>query len=164
MAGHSFEHELAYATASGIFGSVDMNRGDPQNGWDTDQFPNNVPDVAMALYVILRAGGFTTGGLNFDAKLRRQSICPVDMFHAHIGGMDVCARALLMAARMLEDGKLQEVVESRYRGWEEELGQGILSGALSMEDLAGYIHTRNVEPEPSSGRQEMLENLVNRYL
>ena len=164
LAGHSFEHELAYATANGIFGSVDINRGDPQNGWDTDQFPNNVPDVAMALYAILRAGGFTTGGLNFDAKLRRQSTGPEDLFHAHIGGMDVCARALLVAARMLEDGKLQEAIDSRYRGWDAEFGQRILGREVSMEDLAGHVLTRNVEPEPRSGRQEMLENLVNRYL
>jgi len=164
LAGHSFEHELAYATANGIFGSVDINRGDPQLGWDTDQFPNNVPDVAMALYIILRAGGFSTGGLNFDAKIRRQSFEPDDLFHAHIGGMDTCARALLIAADMLGDGKLQAFVSERYAGWEGGLGEGIQGGGLSLADLSDRVVDGAIEPEPRSGRQEMLENLVNRYL
>lgn len=164
LAGHSFEHELAYATSHGIFGSVDMNRGDPQNGWDTDQFPNNIPEVAMALYIILKAGGLTTGGLNFDAKLRRQSVDPADLFHAHIGGMDTCARALVIAAAMLEDGKLDGTIDSRYGGWDDELGKGILDQNLSMEDLSTHVLSRNIEPQPRSGRQEYLENVVNRYL
>ena len=164
LAGHSFEHELAYATANGIFGSVDINRGDPQLGWDTDQFPNNVPEVAMALYIILRAGGFSTGGLNFDAKIRRQSFEPDDLFHAHIGGMDTCARALLIAADMLEDGKLQAFVSERYAGWDGGLGKDILGGGLSLADLSDRVVGSAIEPKPRSGRQEMLENLVNRYL
>jgi len=164
LAGHSFEHELAYATANGIFGSVDINRGDPQLGWDTDQFPNNVPEVAMALYIVLRAGGFTTGGLHFDAKIRRQSFEPDDLFHAHIGGMDTCAHALLIAADMLEDGKLQTFVSERYAGWDGGLGTDIMAGRLSLADLSDRVVEGAIEPEPRSGRQEMLENLVNRYL
>jgi len=164
LAGHSFEHELAYATANGIFGSVDINRGDPQLGWDTDQFPNNVPEVAMALYIILRAGGFSTGGLNFDAKIRRQSFEADDLLHAHIGGMDTCARALLIAADMLEDGKLQTFVSDRYAGWDGGLGKDILGGGLSLADLSERVVDGAIEPKPRSGRQEMLENLVNRYL
>jgi len=164
LAGHSFEHELAYAVANGIFGSVDINRGDPQNGWDTDQFPNNVPEVAQALYIILRAGGLGTGGMNFDAKIRRQSIDPEDLFHAHIGGMDTCARGLLVAARMLEDGKLQSVAEERYRGWDEQLGSRILNGRMSLEQISEHVLSNKVEPGPRSGRQEMLENLANSYL
>ena len=164
LAGHSFEHEIAYAAANGIFGSLDINRGDPQLGWDTDQFPNNVPDVALAMYAVLRAGGFTSGGLNFDAKIRRQSIEPDDILHAHIGGIDICARALLIAARMVEDGELQRLLDDRYHGWSEPLGQGILDGAASLDSLAEHVVERGLEPEPRSGRQELLENLVNSYL
>jgi xylose isomerase len=164
LAGHSFEHEIAYAIAHGIFGSIDINRGDHQNGWDTDQFPNNVPEVALALYLVLGSGGFTTGGLNFDAKLRRQSIDPVDLFHAHIGGMDTCARALLVAARMVEEGSLRSAVDQRYRAWDGDLGKQILSDGMSLEALSDRVLDDGINPEPQSGRQEMLENLVNRYL
>jgi xylose isomerase len=117
LAGHTFEHELGYAAATGLLGSIDINRGDPQSGWDTDQFPNNTQDLALAVYVILRAGGLGNGGFNFDAKVRRQSIDPVDLFHAHVGGMDSCARALLIAARMIDDNKLQAALDQRYAGW-----------------------------------------------
>jgi len=164
LAGLSFEHELAYAAAHGVFGSLDMNRGDPQNGWDTDQFPNSVPEIAMALYIILSAGGLGTGGLNFDAKLRRQSIEPDDLFHAHVGGMDTCARGLLVAARMLEDGRLKALVDGRYDGWNGALGRRILDGGASMKELSEHVLSHDVNPRPRSGRQEMLENLVNRYL
>ncbi|NQV48251.1 MAG: xylose isomerase [Rhodospirillaceae bacterium] len=164
LAGHSFEHELTYAAANGLLGSVDMNRGDPQNGWDTDQFPNNVSDVALALYTIIQAGGFDTGGVNFDAKPRRQSIEPDDLFYAHIGGMDTCARGLEVAGRMIEDGKLIDVVDARYNGWGKDLGSRILGSELSMEDLESHVLGLNIEPQPRSGRQEMVENLVNRYL
>jgi len=164
LAGHSFEHELTYAAANGLLGSVDMNRGDPQNGWDTDQFPNNVSDVALALYTILQAGGFETGGVNFDAKPRRQSTEPDDLFHAHIGGMDTCARGLEVAGRMIEDGKLTDVINARYDGWDKDLGSRILKKELSMEDLESHVLGQNLEPQPRSGRQEMVENLVNRYL
>ena len=164
LAQHAFEHELAYAAANGLLGSIDINRGDAQSGWDTDQFPNNPQDVALALYIILRAGGFSTGGMNFDAKVRRQSIDPADLFHAHIGGMDTCARALLIAARMIEDGKLSSEVDRRYAGWDGDLGARIMTGNASMADLAAYIESGSVEPQPRSGRQEALENLVNTYL
>lgn len=164
LAGHSFEHELSYATANGLLGSIDMNRGDPQNMWDTDQFPNSIPEVAMALYVIMNAGGFKTGGVNFDAKLRRQSIAPEDLFHAHIGGMDVCARALLIAADMIEDGRLEENRKQRYAGWKSDLGRDMMSGKLSMEDISARVLSENIDPKPVSGRQEKLENLVNRFI
>lgn len=163
LSGHSFEHEIAYAAANGILGSIDMNRGDPQNGWDTDQFPNNVPEITLAMYYILQAGGLTTGGLNFDAKLRRQSIDPADMFHGHIGGMDVCARGLINAAKMVEENKLKQAVSDRYADWDSELGQGYLNGSLSLKDLSDLAVRQNLDPEPRSGRQEELENLVNRY-
>ncbi len=164
LAGHSFEHELAYASAIGLLGSIDMNRGDPQNLWDTDQFPNSIPGVAMALYVILRGGGFTTGGVNFDAKLRRQSIAPDDLFHGHIGAMDVCARGLLIAAKMIEDGSLESLRQKRYEGWGNEFGQEILSGKMTMEEISAQVLAKNLDPQPVSGRQEFFENIVNRYL
>lgn len=163
LAGHSFEHEIAMAVAFGIFGSADMNRGDLLLGWDTDQFPNSVPEVTLALYAILQAGGFTTGGLNFDAKLRRQSIDPVDLFHAHVGGMDVCARALLAAERMIQDGRLASEREGRYRGWREPFGQDILQGRLDLEALSQRALGRDADVRPVSGRQEWFENLVNRF-
>jgi xylose isomerase len=162
LAGHSFEHEIATALAYGIFGSVDVNRGDPLLGWDTDQFPNSVAEVALALYAILLGGGLGTGGLNFDAKVRRQSIDPVDLFHAHVGGMDVCARALLAAERMIQDGQLAEALKSRYAGWRGSLGQDILQGRLGLEALSKRVLERDQDVLPVSGRQEYLENLVNR--
>jgi xylose isomerase len=164
LAGHSFEHELAYAAANGILGSIDMNRGDPQNGWDTDQFPNNVSETALALYVIFKHGGFGTGGVNFDAKIRRQSIDPADLFHAHIGGMDVCARGLVIAASMIESGKLAKLVEQRYAGWNGDLGKRILAGKMDLAQLADHVLQRKLEPTPRSGQQERLENLVNSYI
>jgi len=163
LAGHSFEHEIATALAYGIFGSIDINRGDTLLGWDTDQFPNNVADMAFPLYAILRGGGFTTGGLNFDAKVRRQSIAPEDLFHAHAGAMDVCARALLAAERMIGDGQLARALEARYQGWSGPLGQDILAGRSGLEELARRTLERNEEVQPVSGRQEALENLLNRY-
>ena len=163
LAGHSFEHEIAMALAFGIFGSVDINRGDLLLGWDTDQFPNSVPEVTLGLYAILQAGGFTTGGLNFDAKLRRQSIDPVDLFHAHVGGMDVCARALLAAERMIQDGRLASARESRYKGWREPFGQEILQGRLDLTALSQRALGRDPDVRPVSGRQEWFENLVNRF-
>lgn len=163
LAGHSFAHEIAYATAHDLLGSVDVNRGDPQNGWDTDQFPNSTDELMPALYTILQAGGLTTGGFNFDAKLRRQSIDPEDLFHAHIGGIDTLARALLQAARMIEDGALSRAVAARYAGWDGPLGRAILTGQQSLSGLSDYVLQQPREPQPQSGRQEMLENLVNRY-
>jgi xylose isomerase len=164
LAGHSFEHEIALANALGIFGSIDMNRNDYQSGWDTDQFPNNVPEVALAYYHILKAGGFGNGGTNFDAKLRRQSLDAEDLLHGHIGGMDTCARGLKAAAAMLEDGTLNGFVEDRYSGWNSDTWQAVLAGKSSLENLAAKVEAEGIEPEPRSGRQEYLENLVNRFV
>lgn len=164
LAGHSFEHELATAAALGIFGSIDMNRNDYQSGWDTDQFPNNVPEMALAYYQILQAGGFGNGGTNFDAKLRRQSLDPADLLIAHIGGMDCCARGLKAAARMVEDKALSGPLEARYDGWNEKDAKKVLEGGYTLEDVAGYVVKHGIEPQPKSGRQEYLENVVNRYV
>jgi xylose isomerase len=163
LSGHSFEHEIATAGALGILGSLDMNRGDPQLGWDTDQFPNNVPETALALYHVLQAGGLGSGGLNFDAKVRRQSIDAADLFHGHIGGMDVCAQALLVAEKMIEDGRLKAAVDARYAGWDSAQGQDILQGRRSLGELAEQVLQANTDVAPVSGRQEVLENLVNRF-
>ncbi|AIA69115.1 putative D-xylose isomerase [Pectobacterium atrosepticum SCRI1043] len=164
LAGHSFHHEIATAVALGVFGSVDANRGDPQLGWDTDQFPNSVEENTLIMYEILKAGGFTTGGLNFDAKVRRQSTDRYDLFHAHIGAMDTMALALKAAARMIEDDKLNQLVAKRYAGWNGELGQQILQGNASLESLAQYAESHQLAPQHQSGQQELLENLVNRHL
>ena len=164
LAGHSFEHEIAYAVANDLLGSVDVNRGDPQLGWDTDQFPNHAADLVIALYTILRAGGLGSGGFNFDAKLRRQSVDPADLFHAHIGGIDTLARALLAAAQLLEDGRLAAFVEERYAGWQGPLGREILEGKRSLAELADLAAREAFSPAPRSGRQEWLENLVNRFV
>ncbi|MEM7256825.1 MAG: xylose isomerase [Pseudomonadota bacterium] len=164
LAGHTFEHELALATDLGIFGSIDMNRNDYQSGWDTDQFPNNVPEMALAYYQILKAGGFTTGGTNFDAKLRRQSIEPDDLLIAHIGGMDCCARGLKAAAAIIDDGTLDSFIDERYSGWNDAYGQSVLDGKVSLEDIAARVAEQDINPAPVSGRQEYLENLVNRFV
>ncbi|WLR91852.1 xylose isomerase [Shinella zoogloeoides] len=164
LAGHSFEHELALANALGVFGSIDMNRNDYQSGWDTDQFPNNVPEMALAYYQVLAGGGFTTGGTNFDAKLRRQSIDPEDLLIGHIGGMDCCARGVKAAAKMLEDKALSGPLSERYAGWQKPDAQEILAGGSSLEALEAYVLDGNVNPQPRSGRQEFLENVVNRYV
>ena len=164
LAGHSFEHEIALASALGIFGSIDMNRNDYQSGWDTDQFPNNVPEAALAYYYILQDGGFTTGGTNFDAKLRRQSLDPEDLVMAHIGGMDVCAQGLKAAAAMIEEGTFPQFVEDRYAGWKDTRAKGMLSEDSSLAEIEGYVRENDINPMPCSGRQEYLENLVNRFL
>ncbi len=164
LAGHTFEHEVAMASAHGIFGSIDMNRNDYQSGWDTDQFPNNVPEVALAYYHILKAGGFTTGGTNFDSKLRRQSIDPEDLLHGHIGGMDTCARGLKAAAAIIEDGTYDKFLEERYAGWNGKEAQAMLKGERSLEEIAARVETDDLDPQPRSGRQEYLENLINRFV
>ncbi len=162
LAGHSFEHELALARELGIFGSIDMNRNDYQSGWDTDQFPNNVPEMALAFYEVLRAGGFKTGGTNFDAKLRRQSLDAEDLILAHVGGMDACAAGLKAAAAMLEGGKLEAARDARYAGWDTAAGKGLLTSDL--DSITAKVIADGTNPKPRSGRQERLENLVNRYL
>jgi xylose isomerase len=161
LAGHSFHHEVAYAVAHGIFGSIDANRGDPQNGWDTDQFPNSVDELSLVLYEIVNGGGFTTGGFNFDTKLRRQSIDRADLFHGHIGGIDTLARALLVAADMIENETLSAPKASRYAGWDQPLGEGILQGEETLASLAARVESGDIDPDPVSGRQEAIENRVN---
>ena len=162
LAGHSFEHEIALASALGIFGSIDMNRNDYQSGWDTDQFPNNHAEKALAYYEVLRAGGFTTGGTNFDAKVRRQSLDPADLVLAHVGGMDTCARALKAAFALMEDGSLEAARRERYAGWEGPQARAMLDSDLGA--ITADVLSRGVNPEPRSGRQERLENLWNRFV
>jgi xylose isomerase len=164
LAGHSFEHELATAMDLGIFGSIDMNRGDMQCQWDTDQFPNSIPETALAMYIIMQGGGFTTGGVNFDSKVRRQSIEPDDMFHGHIGAMDVSARSLLIAEKMIQDGAHARMVAERYQGWQSAFGQDVLAGRVTLEAAAARVSDRNTDTRPVSGRQELLENLLNSYI
>jgi xylose isomerase len=161
LAGHSFHHEIATAFALGIFGSVDANRGDPQNGWDTDQFPNSVEELTLALYEILRHGGFSTGGMNFDSKVRRQSVDAEDLFFGHIGAIDNLALAVERAAVLIENDRLEKFKRERYAGWETEFGRKILSGGYSLSELAGDAVGRGVNPQHASGQQERLENIVN---
>jgi xylose isomerase len=163
LAGLDFEHELAAARAYGIFGSIDMNRGDPRNGWDTDQFPNNAQDLVPAMLQLIEQGGFADGGFNFDAKLRRQSTEPADLYLAHIGGIDTLARALLAAADIVRDGQLAALREQRYGGWSGELGRRIESGELTLAALADYARERELAPKPRSGRQELAESLIARH-
>jgi xylose isomerase len=164
LAGHTFAHELAYAAAVGLFGSVDANRGDPLLGWDTDQFPTDLYDATSAMLVILDAGGFSTGGLNFDAHVARESFEPVDLFHAHIGGMDTFARALKIATAIRKDGVLADFIRQRYASWDGGLGREIEAGKKSLADLSRTMVEKG-NPDPvASGRIEMLENIVNEYL
>jgi xylose isomerase len=163
LAGHTFEHEIATARALGIFGSIDANRGDNQNGWDTDQFPNSVEETTLAMVEMLRAGGFTDGGFNFDSKVRRQSIDPVDMVHGHVGAVDVVARALLVAEAIVRDGRIDAARTQRYAGWDGEVGRSILDEGASLASIADLAVERDLQPKHRSGGQERLENLVNRY-
>jgi xylose isomerase len=163
LAGHSFHHELEYAATNGILGSIDANRGDELLGWDTDQFPTNLYDTTFCMYTLLRHGGFTTGGLNFDAKVRRQSTDPEDLFHAHIGGMDAFARGLKAAAGIIEDGRIGDIVSARYSSWDSELGKKIEDGNATFSELEALAHATNLETVPSS-KQELLENLLNEYI
>jgi xylose isomerase len=164
LAGHSFEHELAVAGGLGILGSVDANRNDLQSGWDTDQFPNNPGEMALAFYQILKAGGLGKGGFNFDAKVRRQSIDPADLLHGHVGGLDILARGLKGAAALIEDGTFDKVQEARYAGWKEQGAAAMLSGGRTLEQIAQWVDAENINPQPRSGQQEYLENLVNRFV
>ncbi|QIA64853.1 xylose isomerase [Vibrio astriarenae] len=164
LAGHSFHHEVATATSLGIFGSIDANRGDAQLGWDTDQFPNSVEENTLVMYEILKAGGFTTGGFNFDARVRRPSTDLADFFHGHIGGMDTMALSLERAAEMIENDVLSKNIAQRYADWNTDLGKKILSGDLSLEAVADYAVDNNIAPAKVSGRQEYLENIVNGFI
>ena len=162
LAGHTFEHELAYAGSQGLLGSIDVNRGDYQNGWDTDQFPNVLSEWVLAIWFIQKAGGLGSGGFNFDAKVRRQSIEAVDLLHGHVGAMDLCARALLVVERMLADGALERFVDERYAGWRGGFGVDMMAGRVSLADAATRA-LADAPPQPRSGRQEYLENMVNRF-
>ncbi|WP_417278368.1 xylose isomerase [Celeribacter sp.] len=163
LAGHSFEHELALAASLGILGSIDMNRNDYQSGWDTDQFPNAPHEVALAYYEVLKAGGFTTGGTNFDARIRRQSLDAEDLILAHVGGMDMCARGLKAAAAMLEDGRLEEARTARYGDWDSPENAEMLRNG-DLESIQSRVLAEGINPEPRSGRQERLENLVSSFV
>ncbi|WP_421853448.1 xylose isomerase [Marinomonas sp.] len=164
LAGHSFHHEIATACSLGILGSVDANQGDAQLGWDTDQFPTSVEEYTLVTYEILKSGGFKTGGYMFDTKLRRQSMDLEDLFHGHIGAMDTLALSLERAVKMIEDEKLANIVDQRYAKWNDSLGADILAGKHTLQDLAAYAEKNNIDPKPVSGRQEMLENMVNGYI
>ena len=163
LAGHTFQHELQVAADAGLLGSIDANRGDNQNGWDTDQFPNNITELTEAMLVILEAGGFKGGGINFDAKIRRNSTDPADLFHAHIGGMDVFARALLVADAVLEKSAYKKTRSERYASYDSGKGKAFEEGKLSLEDLRSYAIEQG-EPATRSGQQEYLENIINRYI
>lgn len=163
LAGHSFEHELHLARSLGILGSVDANRNDLQSGWDTDQFPNNAGEMALAFYEILKNGGLGNGGFNFDAKVRRQSLDPADLLHGHIGGLDTLARGLKAAAALIADGTYDKVVDERYAGWNTPAAQKMLTSE-SLADIAARVERDNINPQPKSGRQEYLENLWNRFV
>jgi xylose isomerase len=167
LSGHTFEHEIAMARSLGILGSIDANRGDPQNGWDTDQFPNSVEEITLAQLEVLRAGGLgddvSGGGWNFDAKVRRQSIDAADLFHGHIGGIDTVAHGLLRAAAIIEDGALERFRADRYSGWQGELGRLVHAEGTTLAQIADHAVHANSLPEPRSGRQEWCENLVSRF-
>jgi xylose isomerase len=164
LAGHTFEHEIALAYALGVFGSVDINRGDALLGWDTDQFAMDAGEMTVVFHEILRHGGFTTGGLNFDAKIRRQSLDPVDLVQAHVGSIDICARALLNAEKLLNDGVLTGFLKDRYAGWDSEEGKAILAGKRTLAQVADRAIAANLAPQPRSGKQEYLETILARRL
>jgi xylose isomerase len=163
LAHHTFEHELQVAADAGVLGSIDANRGDYQNGWDTDQFPNNINEITEAMLVILQAGGFKTGGINFDAKTRRNSTDLADIFYAHIGGMDTFARALLAANAILQNGEYQQLRKERYASFDNGRGKQFERGNLSLQDLGKLAH-RLGEPEQRSGKQEYFENLISKFI
>lgn len=163
LAGHTFAHELQVAADAGLLGSMDANRGDYQNGWDTDQFPNDLNELTEAMLIILQAGGFKGGGINFDAKIRRNSTDAEDLFHAHIGGMDAFARALITADAILEKSDYKKLRTERYSSFDSGQGAAFEQGKLSLEDLRNYA-VENGEPKATSGKQEYLENIINRFI
>jgi len=163
LAGHSFAHELTMASDAEKLGSVDINRGDPLLGWDTDQFPTDLYDTIAAMMVILKQGGIEPGGLNFDAKLKRGSTDTLDLFYAHIGGMDTFARGLIIADNIINDGLIREFTTQRYHSWSDAMGQKVLTGKADFDEMEAYIRKQG-EPVLKSGRQEYLENIINRYI
>ncbi len=164
LAGHTMHHELEVAGSAGALGSIDANTGDMLLGWDTDQFPTDIYLTTQCMHAILKYGGLTTGGVNFDAKVRRESFEPIDLFYAHIGGMDAFARGLKIAAAMRADGRLQSLVDDRYASWQSELGREIDSGSHTLASLEQLALAWGETPSPRSGRQEFIENLINYYL
>lgn len=164
LAGHTFAHELEFAAANGILGSIDANRGDLMLGWDTDQFPTDLYDTAFAMLTVLKMGGFTTGGLNFDAHVARESFEPVDLFYAHIGGMDAFARGLKIAAAIKDDGVVESFIKERYGSWDSGTGADIEAGKMSMADCSNYVLKKGEIAANASGRVEMLENIINEYI
>ena len=163
LAGHTFQHELQVAVDAGLLGSIDANRGDYQNGWDTDQFPNDINEVTEAMLIILQAGGFGGGGINFDAKIRRNSTDPADLFYAHVGGMDIFARALVTADNILQKSEYKKLRKDRYASFDSGAGKDFENGKLTLEDLRNYA-VEHGEPQTISGKQEYIENLLNRYI
>jgi xylose isomerase len=163
LAHHTFQHELQVAADAGVLGSMDANRGDYQNGWDTDQFPNNLYELAESMLVILKSGGFKTGGINFDAKTRRNSTDLNDIFYSHIGGMDSFARALLIAQAIIDDGEYDSLRKARYSSFDSGKGKQFEQGKITLDDLAKLAH-KNGEPEQISGKQEYYENLISRFI
>ena len=163
LAGHTFQHELQVAADSGLLGSIDANRGDMQNGWDTDQFPNNINEVVECMLIIMEAGGLQGGGINFDAKIRRNSTDPADLFYAHIGGIDVFARALIIADNILQKSDYKKIRTEKYASFDSDKGKAFEEGRLNLEDLRNYA-ADNGEPQTISGKQEYLENIINRYI
>ena len=163
LAGHTFQHELQVAVDAGMLGSMDANRGDYQNGWDTDQFPTNINELVESMLIIVEAGGFQGGGINFDAKRRRNSTDPADLFHAHIGGIDTFARALITADTILQKSEYTKIRSTRYASFDADKGKDFEQGKLSLEDLRAYA-VENGEPNTISGQQELIENIINRYI
>lgn len=164
LAGHSFEHEIATAGSLGILGSLDINRGDALLGWDTDQFPNDLWTMTMSMYHVIKAGGLGLGGCNFDAKVRRQSFTAEDMVHAHVGGADLCARAFLTAAKIIEDGSYDALLANRYADWQTPNAQAMLHGAMPLDVIEKQALRDNINPQPRSGKQEQIENLLARHI
>jgi xylose isomerase len=164
LAGHTFEHEISTAGALGIFGSLDINRGDALLGWDTDQFPNELWAMTMSMYHVIKAGGLKQGGCNFDAKVRRQSFTAEDMVHAHVGGADLCARAFLTAAKIIEDGRYDAILAERYAGWKSPEAVAMLDGKLSLDQIEAAALKNGINPQPRSGKQEQIENLLARLI
>jgi xylose isomerase len=164
LAGHSFEHEIATAGSLGILGSLDINRGDALLGWDTDQFPNDLWTMTMSMYQVIKAGGLGKGGCNFDAKVRRQSFTPEDVVHAHVGGADLCARAFLTAAKIIEDGTYDALLTVRYEGWKSGRGAKMLADECSLDEIEKIALKEEINPQPRSGKQEQIENLLARAI
>ena len=164
LAGHTMQHDLEVAGSANALGSIDANTGDALLGWDTDQFPTNIYLASTVMYTLLKYGGLTTGGMNFDAKVRRESFEPLDLFYAHIGGMDVCAKTLIATEKLINDGVLKKYVAERYSNWNKDLGKLIYNKDTNLEKISQLVIENNIYPEPKSGQQELLENILNKYL